>query len=143
VNPLLAVDTSVAIPLLVRTHSAHGAVVGWWARREVALCGHAVTETYSVLTRLPRDLRLAPVDAARLLSERFAPPLLLSRRTAEHLPGVLAQFEISGGAVYDTLVALAAAEHRAELATRDARAKVPDTNLSSWASFPSSFNSHS
>lgn len=80
-------------------------------------------ETYSVLTRLPRDLRLAPMDAARLLTERFAAPLLLSSRTTEHLPRVLAQFEITGGAVYDALVALAAAEHRAELATRDARAK--------------------
>lgn len=124
-NPPLAVDTSVAIPLLVRTHTSHAAVVRWWAHREVALCGHAVAETYSVLTRLPHDLRLAPVDAARLLSERFAPPLLLSRRKAEHLPDVLAQFEIAGGAVYDALVALAAAEHGAELATRDTRAKDP------------------
>lgn len=119
----LGMDTSVAIPLLVRTHTAHAAVVRWWARREVALCGHAVAETYSVLTRLPGDLRLTPVDAARLLSERFASPLLLSRRTAGNLPSVLAQFEIAGGAVYDALVALAAAEHRVELATRDARAK--------------------
>lgn len=104
-------------------HTAHAAVVAWWAHREAALCGHALAETYSVLTRLPRDLRLAPMDAARLLTERFAAPLLLSSRTTEHLPRVLAQFEITGGAVYDALVALAAAEHRAELATRDARAK--------------------
>lgn len=117
-KPPLAVDTSVAIPLLVRTHTAHAAVVAWWAHREAALCGHALAETYSVLTRLPRDLRLAPMDAARLLTERFAAPLLLSSRTTEHLPRVLAQFEITGGAVYDALVALAAAEHRAELATR-------------------------
>lgn len=122
-KPPLAVDTSVAIPLLVRTHTAHAAVVAWWAHLEAALCGHALAETYSVLTRLPRDLRLAPMDAARLLTERFAAPLLLSSRTTEHLPRVLAQFEITGGAVYDALVALAAAEHRAELATRDARAK--------------------
>lgn len=98
-KPPLAVDTSVAIPLLVRTHTAHAAVVAWWAHREAALCGHALAETYSVLTRLPRDLRLAPMDAARLLTERFAAPLLLSSRTTEHLPRVLAQFEITGGAV--------------------------------------------
>jgi toxin FitB len=99
------------------------AVVRWWTHREVALCGHAAAETHSVLTRLPRDLRLTPVDAARLLGERFATPLSFSPRTAEHLPRVLAQFAIAGGAVYDALVALAAAEHRAELATLDARAK--------------------
>ncbi|MPY86005.1 MAG: PIN domain-containing protein, partial [Actinophytocola sp.] len=98
-------------------------VTRWWAGRKVALSGHAVAETYSVLTRLPGDLRLTPADAARLLDERFAPPLLLGPETAEHLPDVFARLEIAGGAVYDALVALAAAEHEAELATRDARAK--------------------
>lgn len=76
----LAVDTSVAIPLLVQTHSAHGSVVRWWDRREIALSGHALAETYSVLTRLPGDLRMAPADAARLLRERFAAPSSWGRR---------------------------------------------------------------
>ena len=31
--------------------------------------------TYSVLTRLPGDARLAPADAARLLNARFPSPL--------------------------------------------------------------------
>jgi hypothetical protein len=65
VSPSLALDTSVAVPLLVQTHAAHAAVVAWWAGREVALSGHAVTETYSVLTLLLSDVRLAPADAAR------------------------------------------------------------------------------
>lgn len=68
----LALDTSVAILLLVQTHRAHADVVRWWNGRDVALAGHALAETYSVLTRLPGDLRLAPADAARLISERFA-----------------------------------------------------------------------
>ena len=63
----LALDTSVAVPLLVRTHEQHVAVTRWWNGRPVALSGHALAETYSVLTRLPADLRLAPADAARLL----------------------------------------------------------------------------
>ncbi|MCU0306999.1 MAG: type II toxin-antitoxin system VapC family toxin [Thermoleophilia bacterium] len=119
----LALDTSVAIPLLVRTHSAHAVVTAWWAGRDVVLAGHALAETYSVLTRLPGDLRLAPGDAARLLTERFGPPLLMGPATAAALPGVLAALGIAGGAVYDALVALAALEHGAELATRDARAR--------------------
>jgi hypothetical protein len=41
----LGVDTSVAVPLLVRTHAAHAAVVRWWGGREVALSGHAMAET--------------------------------------------------------------------------------------------------
>lgn len=122
-SPPVAVDTSVAIPLLVQTHRAHGDVVRWWNGRQVALSGHAVAETYSVLTRLPGDLRVAPADAARLLSERFAQPLLVGAEVAGRLPQVLSQLGIAGGAVYDAMVALAAAEHGAELATRDARAR--------------------
>jgi len=120
---LLALDTSVAVPLLVQTHAAHGAVVRWWNRRRVALCGHAAVETYAVLTRLPGDLRVQPADAARLLEQRFAPTLTLNPETARKLPSVLAALDIAGGAVYDALVALAAVEHKVLLATRDARAK--------------------
>jgi len=119
----LGVDTSVAVPLLVRTHTAHAAVVRWWAGREVALSGHALPETYSVLTRLPGDVRLAPADAARLIAERFVEPLVLGPEAARRLPAVLSRLGIAGGAVYDALVALAAVEHGASLATRDARAK--------------------
>ncbi len=119
----LALDTSVAVPLLVRSHRAHVAVSRWWSGREVALSGHALAETYSVLTRLPGDLRLAPADAARLLRERFVESLLFGSELAERLPDVLSRLGISGGAVYDALVALAAVEHGATLATRDARAK--------------------
>lgn len=119
----LAVDTSVAIPLVVQTHAAHAAVVRWWAGREVALSGHALAETYSVLTRLPGDVRMAPADAAQLLESRFSPPLLLGSETARRLPDVLSRMELAGGAVYDAMVALAALEHKVVLATRDARAR--------------------
>jgi predicted nucleic acid-binding protein len=112
----------VAIPLLVATHTSHDAVRRWWNGQEVALSGHALAETYSVLTRLPGDLRLTPADAARLLGDRFAEPFLLGVDTARRLPDVLSRLEIAGGAVYDALVALAAHEHGAALATRDARA---------------------
>ncbi len=119
----LALDTSVAVPLLVRTHRAHGAIVRWWNGREVALSGHAVVETYSVLTRLPGDLRVAPADAARLLRERFVQPLLLGPEVDGRIPDVLSELGIAGGAAYDALVALAAVEHGSDLATRDVRAK--------------------
>jgi len=120
---VLALDTSVAVPLLVQTHQHHAAIVSWWAGRDVALSGHALAETYSVLTRLPGDVRLAPPDAARLMKERFVAPLLLGQGTAARIPETLGRLGIAGGAVYDALVAMAAAEHGATLATRDRRAK--------------------
>ncbi len=119
----LAVDTSVALPLVVQTHQAHACVLRWWDGRDVALSGHALAETYSVLTRLPGDLRLAPADAARLIAERFVEPLVLKVDMAARLPDRLSRLGIAGGAVYDALVALAAVEHHASLATRDIRAK--------------------
>lgn len=119
----VAVDTSVAVPLLVRSHHDHLAVVRWWKGQDVALPGHVLAETYSVLTRLPGDARLAPADAARLLSARFSAPLVLSSSRTRTLPDTLAGLGIAGGAVYDALVALAAKEHGAALATRDARAR--------------------
>jgi toxin FitB len=119
----VALDTSVAVPLLVRSHHDHAAVVRWWNGQEVTLAGHALAETYSVLTRLPGDARLAPADAARLLTARFSAPLVLSSSRTRKLPDTLAGLGIAGGAVYDALVALAAKEHGAALATRDARAR--------------------
>jgi predicted nucleic acid-binding protein len=119
----LGLDTSVAVPLLVQTHAAHAEVVRWWDGREVALSGHALPETYSVLTRLPGEIRLAPADAARLIAERFVAPLLLGTEAARRLLDVLSRLGIAGGAVYDALVALAAVQHGATLATRDARAR--------------------
>lgn len=119
----IAVDTSVAVPLLVRSHQHHTEVVRWWDGREVTLGGHALAETYSVLTRLPGDARLSAEDAARLLDARFAAPLTLSSPSAEKVHRTLSSLGIAGGAVYDGLVALAAKEHGVPLATRDARAR--------------------
>lgn len=116
-------DTSVALPLLVRNHTAHELVTTWALGKTLHLAGHALAETYSVLTRLPTGLRATPDDAARLLAARFAEPLLLGEQTARQLPQVLAGLDIAGGAAYDALVALAARDQGATLATLDARAR--------------------
>ncbi|ABW11781.1 PilT protein domain protein [Parafrankia sp. EAN1pec] len=119
----IAVDASVAVPLLVRSHVQHEDVVRWWAGRELTLSGHALAETYSVLTRMPGDARLSGSDAARLLDARFTAPLTLTGPVAQSVHTTLGRLGIAGGAVYDGLVALAAREHGLALATRDARAR--------------------
>jgi predicted nucleic acid-binding protein len=123
-EPRLALDTSVAVPLLVKTHRAHRVVVDWWRGRPVALSGYALVETYSVLTRLPGDLRVAPADAARLLSDRFEAPLVIKASDAKRLPQLFAELDVAGGACYDALIAIAARSHHCVLATRDARARI-------------------
>jgi predicted nucleic acid-binding protein len=47
----------------------------------------------------------------------------LGAETARRLPQLLSELGIAGGAVYDALVALAAYDNQATLATRDARAR--------------------
>lgn len=82
-----------------------------------------MAETYSVLTRLPGDARVAPADAVTLLEENFDEVLVLSATATQGAPRELAGAGIAGGATYDGLVALAAREHGAVLVTRDARAR--------------------
>lgn len=55
----LAVDTSVAVPLLVQTHSSHEAVARWWDDALVALA--AVEHDADLATR---DVRARDTYAA-------------------------------------------------------------------------------
>lgn len=119
----LLIDTSVAVPLLLASHEAHRAVTASVGHRSLALAGHAMHETYAVLTRLPGDARLVPRDALRLLRARFEPPVLLDARSARSSLEVLAELEIAGGATYDGLIALAATSRHLPLGSRDRRAE--------------------
>lgn len=119
----LVLDASVAVPLLVTSHVAHRSVSAALGDRAAALAGHALHETYAVLTRLPGDARVAPADAVRLLRERFESAALLDSRSVRSAPAVLAAAGVVGGATYDGLVALAARSAGLPLATRDRRAQ--------------------
>jgi predicted nucleic acid-binding protein len=118
----LAVDTSAAIALLMSSHVAHRVVRRRLRGHELVLTQHSLAETYSVLTRLPGDARVAPADAVRLIDGNFGSPALLPEATAAAVPKLLAELTIVGGAVYDGLVGLAANAHDLTLATRDLRA---------------------
>lgn len=118
-----ALDSSVAIALLSSGHSDHAEVLTWRGESAMALAGHALAETYAVLTRLPGDARIAPADVAVLLAEEFDPPLLMRDETFRELVPTLARHAIVGGAVYDALVGLAARDNHLVLATLDRRAR--------------------
>ncbi|MGB3687594.1 MAG: hypothetical protein WA991_17420 [Ornithinimicrobium sp.] len=72
---------------------------------------------------MPGEARLAAEDARRLIDERFQPPLALRDTTFRYLPHRFTEIDMVGGAVYDALIALAALDHDAVLATRDERAR--------------------
>ncbi|BBZ54552.1 ribonuclease VapC27 [Mycolicibacterium phocaicum] len=111
------------MPLLVSSHPQHVAVSQWAMGRRLGLSGHALAETYSVLTRLPGDARVDPADAVALIDDNFPEPLQLGADTGRGAHHEFARCGVAGGATYDGLVALAAREHGAVLVTRDARAK--------------------
>ncbi|MFD4420774.1 PIN domain-containing protein [Agromyces sp. NPDC058484] len=120
---LIAVDTSVAVPLLVASHPAHAAVTAWARGRTLTLSGHALAETYSVLTRLPGDARVSSPDAVALIDANFNEAAVLDDERFRRIHRELAERGIAGGAVYDGLVGAAAHAHDLPLATRDARAR--------------------
>jgi predicted nucleic acid-binding protein len=118
----LVFDTSAAVPFLVRSHPSHAATRRHAAQRTALLTAHSLAETYSVLTRLPGDARVAADDAVRLLEANFETAVAAPAVELAGLPRVLAPLGIVGGAVYDALVGLAARTAEAPLLTRDARA---------------------
>jgi toxin FitB len=118
-----AVDTSVAVSLLVASHTAHPLVSSWAATRSLVLSGHALAETYSVLTRLPGDARVDPADAVTLIDERFGDAATLTVEAFGEVHRRLAGGGVAGGAVYDGIIAAAAVDAGLTLATRDARAR--------------------
>ena len=93
------------------------------------LTAHSRVETYSVLTRLPGDARVAPADAVRLINDNMGPAVAVPEASAIVLHRWLAGRGVAGGAVYDALVGIAAAEAALTLATRDARAAATYSTL--------------
>ncbi len=88
----------------------------------MGLSGHALFETYSVLTRLPTPNRRSPETVARLIRHDFPINRQLSPEAADELLGDLASAGITGGSVYDALVAATALESGLPLLTCDRRA---------------------
>jgi predicted nucleic acid-binding protein len=122
VTAAVAVDTSVAIALLVESHPDHRVVKDHLRSRKIRLTAHSLAETYSVLTRLPGDARREPRDAAAILDATFGTAALLSAEASRTIHTQLGAAGIAGGAVYDAMVALAAFENELTLVTRDLRA---------------------
>lgn len=116
------VDTSVAVPLVLGNHDQHHLVVTEVGSRRLGLAGHAAFETYSVLTRLPAPLRRTPATVDTMLSRRFPGTVHLGSERSAALLSTLAERRLTGGSVYDAMVAACAVEHGLTLITCDRRA---------------------
>lgn len=119
---MIAADTSVVVAAFASWHEGHTAARTALAE-EPRLPAHVALEVYSVLTRLPPPHRVkATLVAAFLESRLFQPPLELPASAHQALVKEASEKDITGGAVYDALVAATARQAGATLLTRDRRA---------------------
>lgn len=119
---MIAADTSVLVPALLADHEFHDACHEAAGAIDTAI-GHALIETYAVLTRLPHPHRVAPAQAAEALRAYARQVLVLpGDEVADALDRMVAT-RVLGGSSYDGLIGLTAAHHGAELLTRDRRAR--------------------
>lgn len=82
-----------------------------------------------MLTRLPLPLRVPGPVAIDLLSRTFKSVMPLDEESQRSALGTLAAAGISGGAVYDGIVALTVRQAGARLCTRDRRARATYESL--------------
>jgi predicted nucleic acid-binding protein len=119
---LIAADTSVVVAAFASWHEGHEAALRA-LRRGVRLPAQVLVESYSVLTRLPPPHRAAAPVVESFLAERFpGAPLALPGSEYRALLRAMAAAQVTGGAIYDALIAATAKHWAAPLLTRDRRA---------------------
>lgn len=119
---MITVDTSIVVAGFASWHEGHHSADAVLARRP-RVPAHVLLETYSVLTRLPPPHRAPSAIVAAFLAERFRQaPLTLPARAYPQLLALVSEAEITGGAIYDAVVAAMARNAGATLFTRDRRA---------------------
>ncbi len=115
-------DTSVIVAATLHSGSGHAECRTAIRASEAYAAGHSWTESFSVLTRLPVDVRLSHLDAARALDALVPATRWLSSAEQESFSQWLRTSGVVGGAVYDALVGWVARSAGLPLLTRDARA---------------------
>jgi predicted nucleic acid-binding protein len=120
---MIAVDTSVVVAGFATWHEGHASAAAVLARAP-RIPAHVLVEAFSVLTRLPPPHRAPAQLVQRFLAERFREaPLVLPGSRHMALIDAAGREGITGGAIYDALIATTALHAGATLVTRDQRAR--------------------
>jgi len=112
-------DSSVLVPVFYGDHPRHQtslAVVLAFQRKQAACAAHSLAEVYSTLTRLPLKPRISAEQAMLFLEtmrERFT---LIALDDKEYFAAIeqAAEAGVTGGTVYDALIAKCALKAAAE-----------------------------
>lgn len=120
---IVAADTSVLVAAFSPWHEHHKPASNAVDRLD-ALVAHCLLETYSVLTRLPAPYRMTADVVSKYLQATFGRHKVLGLSPVEQrkLVATCAANGLSGGTVYDAMIAATCARARATLLTLDLRA---------------------
>ncbi len=109
------IDTSVLVSAILPDHVHHAYSLPWLERAkagalDVVVSGHSLAELYSVLTRLPRTPRISAGDALLLIQHNLSSHTVVTLTAGDYMKLIedLARISITGGAVYDAVIAKAA-----------------------------------
>lgn len=109
-------DTSVLVAAIVEGHPHHERAYRWLDRARgggltYLVAAHSVAELYAVLSSYPARPRLTPGLAARLVFDNVTSAARLVALSGQEYAAVvrgLAELSLTGGVVYDALIARAA-----------------------------------
>lgn len=108
-------DTSVLIAALIEGHPRHSACfpqlkVTKSGQMQGYISTHSLAEMYSVMTRLPIQPRIAPVQAQAIIADiaQLLTPILLVSEDYLAAIAQMASLNLPGGGIFDALIAQAA-----------------------------------
>ena len=109
-------DTSVLVAAIVQPHPMHSRALSWLKQAKAGelrylIASHTLAELYAVLTTLPVTPRISPATAWRLIRENVETAATVIPLTPTDYRLVLkrlAELGVSGGVIYDALIARAA-----------------------------------
>ncbi len=114
-------DTSVLVAAMIASHPAHEPSAAWLLRARAGevsggVSTHSLAELYAVLTRYPLRPRIHPELATRLIHGNLKNlrKVALSSKDYERVMDCVGERNLSGGAIYDALIAHAALVFKAE-----------------------------
>jgi predicted nucleic acid-binding protein len=109
-------DTSVIIAAMVESHPLHPIAFPWLKRAkskefDLFIACHTLAELYAVLTTLPVRPKISPAVACQLIHHNIEPMARIVSLSASDYRFVIKRMgdlELSGGIIYDALIARAA-----------------------------------
>jgi predicted nucleic acid-binding protein len=114
-------DTSVLIAAIIEKHPRHEESFHWLkaavnGKIGFVISAHTLAELFSVLTGMPASPRISPSQAKLLIEKNTetAKVIEISARDYHHVISMLAELNLSGGIIYDALVAYSAKKAKAD-----------------------------